>query len=98
MYGYGRGLGRGMGRRGGAGFGFRGASPPPPYYGRGRGGFPRCWYPGVAMTSPYEPAMSFYSPRITREDELGWLKSQAEAIKAELGRIEARMNDLETRV
>ena len=100
MYGYGRGIGRGSGRgmggRGGAGFGFRGASPPPPYYGRGRGGLPRCWYPGAAVASPYEPDISYYPSGNTREDELSWLKSQAAAIKAELGRIETRMSDLET--
>ena len=36
----------------GYGFGFRGASPPWPYVGRGRGGLPRCWYPG-AFTAPH---------------------------------------------
>jgi len=96
VYGYGRGFGRGMGRRGGAWLGFRGASPPLPYSGRGRGGLPRCWYPGVAMASSYPPASSFYSTRITREGEIDWLKSQAEAIKAELSQVEARMRDLET--
>ena len=90
------GFGRGMGGRGGAGFGFRGASPPPPYYGRGRGELPRCWYPGAAVASPYEPDISYYPSGNTREDELSWLKSQAAAIKAELGRIETRMSDLET--
>lgn len=96
MYGYERGFGRGMGSRGGGGFGFRGSSPPPPYNGRGRGGLPRCWYPGVAVAPPYESASSFNPSRVTREHELGWLKSQADAIKTELGRIEARISDLET--
>lgn len=96
VYGYRRGSGRGLGLRGGAGFGFRGASPPWPYFGRGRGGLPRCQYPGVAMASPYPPASSFYSPSITRDDEINWLKSQAEALKAELSQVEARMRDLES--
>lgn len=96
IYGYGRGLGRGMGRRGGAGLGFRGASPPWPYFGRGRGGLPRCWYPGGAVASPYPPASSFYSTQTTREGEIDWLKSQAEALKAELSQVEARMRNLET--
>ena len=39
----------------GYGFGFRGASPPWPYVGRGRGGLPRCWYPGAFMAPPYAP-------------------------------------------
>jgi hypothetical protein len=34
----------GFGYRGGWGFGFRGASPPWPYVGIGRGGLPRCGY------------------------------------------------------
>ena len=29
------------------GFGFRGSSPPWPYIGRGRGGLPRCGWPGA---------------------------------------------------
>lgn len=88
------GFGRGFGRRGGAGFGFRGSSPPWPYFGRGRGGLPRCWYPGVAMASPYPPVQSFYAPPMTTEGEVDWLKSQAEAIKAELNQVEARIQDL----
>jgi len=88
------GFGRGSGRRGGAGFGFRGATPPWPYVGRGRGGLPRCSYPGVAMASPYPPASPLYTPQMTQEGEIGWLKSQAEAIKVELNRVEARIHDL----
>jgi NAD-dependent dihydropyrimidine dehydrogenase PreA subunit len=90
------GFGGGFGRRGGAGLGFRGASSPWPYIGRGRGGLPRCWYPGLATTSPYLPAQPLYAPQMTQEREIDWLKSQAESIKAELNRIEARMHDLET--
>ena len=92
VYGY----GRGFGRRGGAGFGFRGSSPPWPYFGRGRGGLPRCWYPGVAMASPYPPVQPFYAPPMTPEGETDWLKSQAEAIKAQLNQVEARIQDLES--
>jgi len=90
------GFGRGSGRRGGAGFGFRGTSPSWPYVGRGRSGLPRCWYPGVAMASPYPPVSSVYTPQMTQEGESGWLKSQADAIKAELNRIETRILDLES--
>jgi len=92
MYGFGRGLGR----RGGAGFGFRGTSPSWPYVGRGRGGLPRCWYPGVTMASPYPPASPFYTPPMTQEGEIGWLKSQADSMKTELDRVEARIHDLES--
>jgi len=96
VYGYGRGFGRGFGPRGGAGFGFRGASPPWPYFGRGRGGLPRCWYPGLAMASSYPSVSPLYTPQMTQEAEIDWLKSQAEAIKAELGHVETRIHDLET--
>jgi hypothetical protein len=34
------------GRSGGMGIGFIGCPPPYPYMGRGRGGLPRCQYPG----------------------------------------------------
>jgi hypothetical protein len=37
----------------GRGFGFRGWSPPWPYVGRGRGGFPRCWAYGVNWGASY---------------------------------------------
>ena len=37
----------------GRGFGFRGTSPPWPYVGRGRGGLPRCAYPGAFAAPPY---------------------------------------------
>jgi hypothetical protein len=65
------------------GFGFRGASPPWPYVGRGRGGLPRCGYylrGGVSQPTG---------------DELDSLKSQAEALKGQLEQIEARMRQLE---
>jgi hypothetical protein len=84
MYGYGR------------GFGFRGSSPPWPYVGRGRGGLPRCAYPGLAA-SAYAPAAPLYDSRMSENQEIDWLKSQAEAVRTELERIEARMRDLETK-
>ncbi len=84
----------GFGCRGGAGFGFRGSSPPWPYVGRGRGGLPRCWSPGLS-NSNYLPAAPHFAG-MTREKETDWLKSQAEAVKAELNRVESRIRDLET--
>lgn len=80
----------------GGGFGFRGASPPWPYVGRGRGGLPRCWYPGAVMAPPYSPVPPVYSTQMTSEQELDLLKSQAEVIKAELNQVEARIRDLES--
>jgi hypothetical protein len=100
------GRGRGFGR--GWGFGFRGASPPWPYVGIGRGGLPRCGYffsgAGAPPPPPYQP--SFYgqpaapgytpfAPQMTREDELDYLRNQAEAVKEQLDQIESRMRDLE---
>lgn len=88
------GFGRGPGGRGGAGLGFRGSSPPWPYVGRGRGGLPRCQYPGVATITRYTP-VSPYATQMTRGQELDLLKSQAEAIKRELDQVEAQIRDLE---
>jgi len=93
------------------GLGFRGASPPWPYVGLGRGGLPRCGYffsgAGAPAPWPYKPPPFYsgmpaatgyapYSPQMTREEELNYLKYQAEAIKEHLEDIESRMHDLET--
>jgi hypothetical protein len=99
--GRGRGLGRGSG--GGMGFGFRGSSPPWPYVGLGRGGLPRCGYflsgagapPPWPYQTPATPGYAPYTPEMTKEQELSYLKNQAEAIKEQLGEIESRMLDLE---
>ncbi len=101
------GRGRGFGRGGGWGFGFRGASPPWPYVGIGRGGLPRCGYflEGAGAPPPtYQP--SFYgqpatpgyppfTPQVTREEELDYLRNQAEAVKEQLEQIETRIRGLE---
>ena len=104
-FGRGRAYGRGFGA--GMGFGFRGASPPWPYVGIGRGGLPRCGYffsgAGAPANWPYQPLAGAqaapeyapYSPQMTREEELNYLKDQAEAIKGQLEEIESRMRDLE---
>jgi hypothetical protein len=106
MY-YGRGMRRAYGR--GMGFGFRGSSPPWPYVGIGRGGLPRCWafggYGGpVAGYAP--PATPFYpgpgaygmgplgAPYSTQE-EIGFLKGQAEMLRQEVNAIDARIKELE---
>ena len=98
------------------GFGFRGSSPPWPYVGRGRGGLPRCFYPGAFVAPPYTvgsvpypffggvpmgtapgaPTATPFAPQVTREEELGFLKSQAEAIKGQLEQIESRVRELES--
>jgi hypothetical protein len=78
------------GQRGGAGLGFRGSSPPYPYIGRGRGGLPRCAYPGSRANIPVN------APDISREQEITLLKNQAENIKKELDAVESRIHNLET--
>jgi len=102
--------GRGTGRRGGGGgmgFGFRGSSPPWPYVGRGRGGLPRCgYYLGDAAAPARWLYRSYAGPSYstesappssgtTKEEELNYMKNQAEAIKGQLEEIESRMHDLE---
>jgi len=98
------GYGRGYGGRGGMGFGFRGSSPPWPYVGLGRGGLPRCGY-FLSGAAPYPfygvpttaPETAPFAPQMTPEQELDFLKNQAEAIKGQLEQIEARMRELETK-
>jgi hypothetical protein len=103
--GFGRGRGSGFGSRGGMGLGFRGSSPPWPYVGLGRGGLPRCGYtyPGAtpsvyppmrSRVAPYTPSSG---PTSSREEELGHLKNEAQAIKERLDGIESRMRDLDTK-
>jgi hypothetical protein len=73
----------------GYGFGFRGTSPAWPYVGRGRGGLPRCWYPGVSGRWPahaMQPAPG---------EELDFLKEQSSAMKREMEVIERRIQELE---
>jgi hypothetical protein len=82
------------GQRGGAGLGFRGSSPPYPYIGRGRGGLPRCAYPGSRANLSF-PA--FNTPVMSREQEISLLKTQAETIRKELEAVESRIHDLETK-
>jgi hypothetical protein len=89
----------------GMGYGFRGASPPWPYVGRGRGGMPRCWYPGTyppvpAYAPPPPPSYNGSAwgapyPEMSREDEMGFLKEEANSIKARLDEIEDRIKELE---
>ena len=92
MYGF----GRGPCGRGGAGLGFRGSCPSWPYMGRGRGGLPRCWYPGVTAAFPYAPGAMSYAQGVTQQQELSFLKEEAEAMKRHMEDVEARISELET--
>ena len=106
----------GFGFRGGWGFGFRGASPPWPYVGMGRGGLPRCWYylgsggateAGARSWPPYgyyrgpwdvpqaaPPPPAPFGSWMAKEQELEFLKSEADAMAEYLKEIEARIQDL----
>jgi hypothetical protein len=110
-YGSGRGRGTGLGRGGGRGLGFRGTSPAWPYVGRGRGGLPRCayYYTGnTAFPTPYMQNRPAYSgtgtmagtmpnyAAMSKEEELSYMKNQAEVIKDQLEQIDKRMHDLES--
>jgi hypothetical protein len=61
------------------------------------------YYEGMAYSGamPYRYAGApmgayAYAPQMTREQELDFLRNQAEAIKEELDQIDARIKDLET--
>lgn len=106
-YGFGRGGGYGRGGGGGMGFGFRGASPPWPYVGRGRGGLPRCGYyidavppwtgqPPVYGQQAAAPGTIPYNGPMDRETELDYLKKESEAVKEQMDEINARIKDLES--
>jgi hypothetical protein len=92
----------------GRGFGFRGSSAPWPYVGRGRGGLPRCTYPGLYEGTPfagtwdqpyYGPYRSYgaypYTQATSKEQELEILQEEANSIKARLEWVEDRIKDLE---
>ena len=87
----------------GRGFGFRGASPPWPYVGRGRGGLPRCSYPGGYGAPAYWPGAAPYAapwapltPEMSRDSELDFLREEAAAAKEALDSIEARIREIES--
>ncbi len=82
QYGYGR------------GFGFRGASPSWPYVGRGRGGLPRCWHPGLQEAVSNLPSTPYW-PAPVGEEQLGFLKNQANVMKSQLEDIERRIQEIE---
>lgn len=77
----------------GYGLGFRGTSSAWPYIGRGRGGLPRCWYPG--FWTNWGTANPFITFTQGGQTEIEYLKQTADALRQQLGRIEARINDLQ---
>jgi len=110
-FGRGRGMGRGFGRGMGFGFRGssppwpyvgrgRGGLPRCGYFLSGAGA-PAAWpyqqppypfYAGAPSASEYAP----FAPQMTKEQELGSLQEQAEAIKGQLDQIDARTRNLES--
>ena len=71
--------------------------PVPPAYPSYGGSWATPYYGGM----PYGYAGAFmgvdpYAPQMTREQELDFLRSEAEAIKEQLEQIDARIKELET--
>ena len=64
--------------------------PPSPGFGVGQGS-----YPPYAAASPAFGNAPF-APQVTKEQELDFLRNQAEAIGEQLEQIETRMRDLES--
>jgi len=52
---------------------------------------------GVGQAAPPTSGYAPFAPPMTPEQELDFLKSQAEAMKGQLEQIEARMRELETK-
>lgn len=73
----------------GRGFGFRGRSPLWPYVGHGRGGLPHHRHHGLLGG-----AASCCSAQ-TRDEELGFLRGQANVMRHHLEDIELRIQELE---
>ena len=71
--------------------GYSGVTP----FGAGQAPYP--FYRGAPMgAAPGAPTAAPFAPQMTQEQELGFLKNQAEAIKGQLEQIESRMCNLET--
>jgi hypothetical protein len=68
--------------------GMQAGQAPYPYYG---GAWTTPSYGGPAVA----PGATPFAPQMTREQELDFLKSQAQAAKGQLGEIEARISELE---
>lgn len=81
--------------------------PPPPAYPSYGSPWAMPYYGGTAYSGamPYGyagtpmgavPGADPYAPQMTREQELDFLKNQAEAMKGQLEQIDARIKELET--
>jgi len=63
--------------------------PTSPEFGAGQSPYP------FYAAAPPAPGSAPFAPQMTKEQELDFLKNQAEAIKGQLEQIETRMRDLE---
>ncbi len=83
---------------GAAGVPMAGPYQPAPYAagpGFGAGPYQQPPYPFYAG-SPSTPGYAPFAPQVTKEQELGFLQEQAEAIKGQLDQIETTIRNLET--
>lgn len=89
-----------QGRRG-MGFRIRGASPPPPFIGRGRGGLPRCyfflWQQGLLPDMDSFPQPGQMAPPVPQKD-FGDREQELEALKRALQNLEKQKEDIKKRI
>ena len=89
--------GRGFCSPWGIGAAFAGSRTPP----RVRYGYPPYGWAGAPYPSygapTTAPGTASFAPQMTREQELDFLKNQAQAMRGQLEQIEARVRDLETK-
>jgi len=77
----------------------RGGLPRCGYFLSGAAGIPAAWpyqqppYPFYAATPP-TPGAAPYAPQMTREQELDFLKNQAQAMRGQLEHIDAQIQQL----
>jgi hypothetical protein len=77
----------------------RGGLPRCGYFFSGAAGVPAAWlhqqppYPSYTG-APFTPGYTPFAPQMTKEQELDFLKDQAEAIKGQLDQIEFRIQEL----
>ena len=81
-------VGRGRGGLPRCGYFFSGAGAPP------TGPYQQTSYPFYGET-PFTPGEVPFDTQMTKEEELDFLRGQAEAIKGQLEQIEARMRQME---
>ena len=72
---------------------YRGAGAPYPFYGAPAAAPGAAPYPAYGAPTGQVP----FTPQMTKEQELDFLRNQAQAVKGQLEQIEARMRELETK-